>query len=63
MKRQYCIAGVLDMEGRQGYSSGMHMSSQENFNRNSGPCMSEPKAAQVGLSRKKRNSRNPGDAS
>lgn len=25
MKRQYCIAGVLDMEGRQGYSSGMHM--------------------------------------
>lgn len=63
MKRQYCTAGVLDMEGRQGYSSGMHMRSQENFNRNSGPCMSEPKAAQVGLSRKKRNSGNPGDAS
>ena len=63
MKRQYHIAGVFDMKGRQGYSSGMHMRSQENFNRNSGPHMSEPKAAQVGLSRKKRNSRNPGDLS
>lgn len=36
MKRQYYIAGVFDMKGRQGYSSGMHMRSQENFNRNSG---------------------------
>lgn len=63
MKRQYYIAGVFDVKGSQGYSSEMHMRSQKNFNRNSGPHMSEPKAAQVGLSRKKRNSRNPGDAS
>lgn len=60
MKGQYCIAGALDMEGKQGYSSGMHRRSQEGFNRNAGPCMPEPKAGQ---SRKKRNSRNLGDAS
>lgn len=48
------------MEGKQGYNSGMHRRSQEGFNRNAGPCMPEPKAGQ---SRKKRNSRNLGDAS
>lgn len=63
MKGQYCIAGALDMEGRQGYSSGIHMRSQAGINRNAGPRMSEPKAAQAGLSRKQRNSRNLGDAS